>query len=85
MVLGAHGEPLFAHDQAWSPRHRPALERAAELEPQIVVDPARVVLLHDELPALALVGAALRLGLRRAAKVALLLVVLERVAAGSRP
>ncbi len=90
VILGADREPLLADDQARSARHRPALERAAELEPQIVMHPARIVLLHDELAAVA--RAAFRLGLGRglgfglggAAEIALLLVGRERIAARCR-
>ncbi len=82
MILGANREPLFADDQARPACHRPALERTAELEPQIVVQPPGVVLLDDELPAVAL--AAFRLGFRRATEIALLPVVLERIPARRR-
>ena len=40
MVLGAHREPLLAQREARPAGHRPALEHAAELEPQIVMKPA---------------------------------------------
>src|SRR5262249_60370950 len=76
VILGADRQPLLADDQAWPAGHRPALERAVKLEPQIVMNPARVVLLHDELPALPL--AVRRLGLGGAAEVAVLPVIRER-------
>src|ERR1051326_9230336 len=66
MVFGANRKPLLARHQARSSRHRPALEHAVELEPQIVMQPARRVLLHHELPAGA--GPQLRLGLPRRAE-----------------
>src|SRR6266508_3035129 len=87
VIFGAHRQPLLADDQARAPRHRPALERAAELEPQIVVHPPGIVLLHDELPAVALAAfrlAAFRLGLGRAPEIALARVIRERVPARSR-
>ena len=66
-------------------RHRPALERAAELEPKVVVNPAGIVLLHDELPAVPAGSAwarrGLRFGLGGAAEIALLLVGAQRIAA----
>ena len=65
MVLGAHRQPLLAQRQARAARHRPALERAVELEPQVVMQPARIVLLHDE-TAPAVVRAAAGVGMRAA-------------------
>ncbi len=82
VIFGANGEPLLADDHAGPSRHRPALERAVELEPQVVVNAARIVLLHHELPAAPLPSLRLRLGGAR--EIALLPVVLERVATRSR-
>ena len=62
MVLGAHRQPLVAGIEARPLRHRPALQHAVELEPEIPVEPRRVVLLDDEAVALALELAALGLG-----------------------
>src|SRR5207248_2605413 len=53
MVFGADSQPFFAGDQARPFGHGPALERAAELEPQIVMNAPRVVLLDHELPTFA--------------------------------
>src|SRR5690606_27826212 len=51
VVLGLRCEPPLAGHEARSLRHRPALEHAVELEPEVVVQAARGVLLHDEAPA----------------------------------
>ena len=48
MVLDLDGEPLLAGVEARSLRHRPALQDAVELETEIEVQPARLVLLDDE-------------------------------------
>ncbi len=49
MILGAHREALLAQREARAARDGPALEHAVELEPQVVVKPARGMLLHHEL------------------------------------
>ena len=53
MVLDMDRQPLFRGVGARTLRHRPALQDAVELEPEIVMQPARGVLLDDkgELPA----------------------------------
>jgi len=87
MVFGAHGEPLVADRKARPARHRPALEHAVELEPQIVVGAARGMFLHHELQSrglAALLRRLFRLRLGRAGKVAFADVVLERVLARPR-
>ena len=48
VVLDVDGETLFRRIEARPPRHRPALQNAVELEPEIVVQPRRGVLLNDE-------------------------------------
>ena len=48
MVLRVDREALLPANEARAPRHRPALENAVELQPEIVVEAARVVLLDDE-------------------------------------
>ena len=48
VVLGVHREPLLAGIEARALRHRPALQHAVELEPEIIVQAPRGVLLHDE-------------------------------------
>src|SRR5690606_34854387 len=48
MILDLHRQPLLAGAQRWPLRHRPTLERAVDLEPEIVVARARVVQLHHE-------------------------------------
>src|SRR4051812_35698763 len=79
MIFGAHRKTLLADDHAGTLGDRPALQRAAEFQAQVVVHATRVVLLHDELPALAFATG--RLGFARARKIAFALVFLERVAA----
>ncbi len=48
MVLDMDGETLFARIKARPARHRPAFQCAVELEPKIVMQPARGMLLHDK-------------------------------------
>jgi hypothetical protein len=48
MILGVHGEALVACDEARPARDRPALEHAVELEPQVEVQPPRIMPLHHE-------------------------------------
>lgn len=48
MILDLDGEPLLAGDQARAASHCPALQHAADLEPEVVVQPAGGVLLDDE-------------------------------------
>ena len=48
MILDVDGEPLVARHEARAARHRPAHHHAVELEPQVVVQPRRGVLLDDE-------------------------------------
>src|SRR5215469_5380943 len=76
MVLGAHRKPLLAERQARAAGDRPALEHAIELEPQIVVQPPRGMLLDNEFMSAA--RAERGAGLRRAGKIALLRIAFER-------
>ena len=48
MVLRAHGEALHVGIEGRALRHRPAHQHAVMLKPEIVVQPRRRVLLHDE-------------------------------------
>ena len=48
MVLDLHGEPLLAGIERRTFRHRPRAQHAAVLEPQVVVEAARRVLLDAE-------------------------------------
>ena len=48
VVLDVHGEALVVGRQARAPGDGPALQHAIELEAQIVMQPARGVLVHDE-------------------------------------
>src|ERR1700732_2658714 len=54
VVLGADRKPLFADREARAFGDRPAFQDSVDLEPQIVMQPARRVFLNDELSALAL-------------------------------
>ncbi len=48
MVLDRDRKTLFPGDEARAARHRPALQHAVHFETEIVMEPPRVVLLHDE-------------------------------------
>src|SRR5690606_110084 len=48
MILDMHRETLVCRIQAWATGDRPTLQRAAELEPEVVVQPASRMLMHDE-------------------------------------
>ena len=48
MILDVHGERLRAGLERHALRHRPRRERAVPLEPEVVVQAACVVALHDE-------------------------------------
>ncbi|GJD47223.1 hypothetical protein AFCDBAGC_5115 [Methylobacterium cerastii] len=50
MVLDRHDQPPFTSNEAWTRCDRLTFQDAIKLEPQIVVEPARGVLLHDEGP-----------------------------------
>src|SRR5262249_44524390 len=75
VILDLHGETLVRRIEARAFGHRPALERAVELEPEVVVEMARRVLLHHEgaasRPAPASPAPAPPGGLRRGFEVAL--------------
>src|SRR4029077_18383716 len=62
MILDLDRQPLLARHQARTARHRPALHHAVMLKPQVVMQPARGVLLDHELAALAAPLLAARLG-----------------------
>ena len=48
VVLDVHGEVLLAGFERHALRHGPARERAVALETEVVMQPARIVALHDE-------------------------------------
>ena len=48
MVLDVNGEMALTGLERDAVRHRPAGERAVPFEPEVVVEPARVVALDDE-------------------------------------
>ena len=62
MVLDQLGETPHLGIQARPLRHRPARQRLADLQPEIVVQPPGVMLLDDEDRLLAARRAAFRLG-----------------------
>ena len=82
MVFGLDRQALLARNQARSPRYRPTLEHAIELEAQVVVQPPGGMFLHHELPP----GAALEPGLRfgGSAEIPFLAIGLERIAPDPR-
>src|SRR5262245_40268930 len=51
VVFGLDCEALVVGDEARTVRHRPALEHAVELEPEVVMEPPGSVHLHHELAA----------------------------------
>jgi hypothetical protein len=48
MVLDLDGEPLLARIGRRAFRHRPRAQRSVDLEPEVVMEVTRVVLLDDE-------------------------------------
>ena len=78
VVLGAHGQPHGVRLGGQALGHRPRRQHAVALEPHVPVQAAGVVLLHHE----PVVGAGRRIGLgdglRRARRVALAAVLLQR-------
>ena len=76
MVLDVHGQALLAVPDRRPLRHGPAREHTAELEPEVVVEPAGRVLVHDE--QVARRGAAPAEGLGRPLRVTLFAVCVER-------
>ena len=83
MVLGRDGQPLLAGDQARPLRHRPALQHAVELQPEVVVQAPRSMLLDDVGVARRRRRLARRLG--RLGEVALGVVGVERLGHGGKP
>ncbi len=83
MVLGPHRQPLDIGIGRWPLGHRPALEHPVDFEPQVPVEPGRVVFLDDEeIAARAGLGLARRLG--RLPEIALGIVAGERIGARHR-
>src|SRR5208283_3383055 len=70
VVLGADRKPLLADGKARAFGDRPALQDSVHLEPQVVMQPARRVLLHDKFSAIATATRG-SYGLRRSGKVTL--------------
>ena len=62
VILDMDGEPLVVGIEARAARDRPALHDAVEFEPQVVVQPGRVMLLDDIAVAARARLAAARLG-----------------------
>src|SRR2546426_142337 len=65
MVLDVDGQALFAVADRRALGHRPAREHAVDLEPQIVAEPPRRVLVDDEQVAVRRPAVAKRLGRTR--------------------
>ena len=78
MVLDEHGEALLGVVGGRPLRHRPRLERAAELQPEVVVQAGGGVLLHDERERAGPPLVRVRGGLVRPAEVAFLFVPFQR-------
>src|SRR5207249_9509909 len=83
MVLDVDGQALLAVADRRALGHRPAREHAVDLEPQIVMEPPRRVLVDDEQVAVGRPAVAERLG--RARRVALLPVPVEAAARHAAP
>src|SRR6266404_2627679 len=77
MILDVDGEPLVRRIEARSLRHRPAFERAVELETEVVMQAAGGVLLHDEPQPCAALRRHAALRLRSLAEIAFAMVALE--------
>ncbi len=54
VVLDMDGEALFARHEARALGHRPAFQNAVQFQPEVVMQPPRVMLLHDKAGALEL-------------------------------
>src|SRR2546421_39839 len=86
VVLDVNGEMLLAWLERHALRHRPARERSVAFEPEVVVEPARVVTLDHEDRILRLTFAGKRLaGLLRVALAPVLLEAHEAFLARLRP
>src|SRR5262249_13884084 len=83
VVLDVDGETLFAGDQAWPARDRPALHHAVQLHAQIVMQPTRGMFLYDVAASLA--AARFPARLRRDVEFAFLSVDLQAHLAASIP
>ena len=83
VVLDVDGQAAFAVAHRGALGHRPAREHAVDLEPQVVVEPPRRVLVDDEQVAVGRPAVAERLG--RARGIALLPVLVEAAARHAAP
>ncbi|MBB4482288.1 hypothetical protein GGE46_004901 [Rhizobium etli] len=70
MVLDLDRQALVVWIERWTLGDGPALEHAVELEPQVVVQTCRIVLLNDEAAAVALLDAPFTAGLSGLLKIA---------------
>src|SRR5690606_28048158 len=84
VVLGLHREPAILRVEARLFRHRPALQHAVVLEPEVVMEPARIVLLHDVLQPRTGAARGFAARLRRHREVALALIALEVLGHGRK-
>src|SRR5690606_13649705 len=48
MILDMHRKALFAGNEAWTQRHGPAFQDAVHFEAKVIMQPARIMFLHDE-------------------------------------
>ena len=72
VILDLDRQPLVVRIERGSSRHRPGFEDAVELQPQIVMQPGRVMLLDHEPPLFGRRDLDVAGGLRRLAEIALL-------------
>ena len=72
VILDLDRQPLVGGIERWTARHGPGFEDAIELEPEIVVQAGRVMLLDHEPPLFARRYLDVAGGLRRLAEIALL-------------
>ncbi len=85
MVLDLDSQALVVRIERRSFGHRPGLEDAIEFEPQIIMQPRRVVFLNDEAPAVRRLQLRCAARLVRLLKIAFLLVSRELVAGHGSP
>ena len=85
VILDLDREPLVVRIERGSSRHRPGFEDAVELQPQIVMQPGRVMLLDHEPPLSGRRDLDVAGGLRRLAEIALLPVRAEFLQRHGKP
>src|SRR5262249_38065093 len=75
MILGLNGKTLLAGNEAWAAGDRPTLHHPIKLEPEIIMQAPRRVLLNDKSISFAACGSPARL--RRHVELAFLVVKLK--------